>query len=288
MSEYPGSLNAAASRSPGITESGAGSLSDDGARALELCLQAADHRADLARAGEILDELETLLPTLGESDINTLLDNPDYREVRNLLLHCCAAAWFARECDLARKALAGPASSILRNLFGEHIPREAYADELAVLEELEPRRILILGSGPCPMSAIVLRDAFSATTIVGVDRDPEACELSSGLLLASGYSTVAVRNGDAAGPIDLAGFDCVLMALTVGEDEVAKRRIIEELRSRADPDATLVVRTAVGWGRVLYPTVDIPEIAARAARQPVRTLFERSVAVPVRVSELPH
>jgi len=286
MSEAPARSVAAPRQSPDVAGRDARELAPGVQKALDLCLQVAAQPDGLAKPGGTLDALESLLPQLDPSDLAAVLDNPEYRAVRNDLLHGCAAAWFTRECDLARRALDGPADSTLHRLFGDHIPREAYADELDVLATLQPQRILILGSGPCPMSAFVVRDAFPSAVIVGVDRAREACTLSAGLLAACGYDSVEIRHGDAAEHIAVDGFDCILMALTVGEDEAAKRRIIDGLQAAADPDATLVVRTAVGWGRVLYPSVDIPQITRRASRQTVRTPHQRSVAVPVRIADL--
>jgi len=76
------------------------------------------------------------------------------------------------------------------------------------------------------------------------------------------------------------------MALTIGADEVEKRRIIGELKSHANPETVLAVRTAVAWGRVLYPAIDLPEIADKAALQSAGSLQQRSVAVPIRMDEL--
>lgn len=286
MSESPARPVAALGQSPDVAGRDAREPAPGVQKALESCLQAVAQPDSLSKPGGTLDALESLLPQLDHSDLTAVLDNPEYRAVRNDLLHGCAAAWFTRECDLARRALDGPAAATLHRLFGDHIPREAYADELAVLATLRPQRILILGSGPCPMSAFVVRDAFPSAVIVGMDRAREACALSAELLAACGYESVIIRHGDAAGRTAVDDFDCILMALTVGEDEAAKRRIIDGLRAAADPDATLVVRTAIGWGRLLYPSVDIPQIASRASHQTVRTPHQRSVAVPVRIADL--
>lgn len=256
-------------------------------RALALCVEAASAFGAGRACGDALDALEELLPALSPLDIDALIDHPDYAAIRTRLIRACAETWFERECDLARRALDDPSSLTLRGLFGDHIPRDAYADELAVLRSVQPRNILVIGSGACPMSAIVIQDAFPAATVVGMDRSTQACELSSRLLAACGIENVTILRGDAIGPGDIERFDCIILALTVGVDEAEKRQIIRALRRTADPEAMLVVRTAAGWGRVLYPGADLPLISAEANRHRSISAHQRSVAVAVRVSELP-
>lgn len=256
-------------------------------KALALCLEAANAFHDGEPCEDALDALEELLPALSPSDIDALMGHPDYVAIRGTLIRACADTWFERECDLARRTLDDPSSLTLHRLFDDHIPRDAYADELAVLRSVQPRNVLIIGSGACPMSAIVIQDAFPAAAVTGMDRSPRACDLSSRLLAACGLENVRIVTGDAAGPIDIEQFDCIVLALTVGIDEPEKGRIIRALHRTADPDAMLVVRTAADWGRVLYPGTDLPVISAKANLHRSISAHQRSVAVAIRVSELP-
>jgi len=256
-------------------------------QALALCIKAASGFTEGTGCSDTLDALEDLLPALGAADIDALIGDPGYAAVRAPLIRACAETWFERECELARRALDDSSSLTADALFGDHIPRDAYADELALLHAIQPRNVLIIGSGACPMSAIVVKDAFPGATVVGMDRSARACELSSRLLAACGRRDLTIVTGDAAGPVDIDGFDCILLALTVGVDEAEKRDIIHALRRGADPEAILVVRTAAGWGRVLYPGTDLPAISAGADVHRDLSPHQRSVAVAVRMSELP-
>jgi len=154
-------------------------LSRGAEKALALCLKAVAQEADHAQCGETLEVLETLLPELGSSEIDALISEPGYCAIRKRLLRIRAETWFIHECELARRALDHDPASALRSLFGHHIPRQAYADELAVLRPLRPRNILILGSGACPMSAVVIQDAFPMSTVVGLDRSRGVCVVRS-------------------------------------------------------------------------------------------------------------
>lgn len=255
--------------------------------ALALCLEAAGAFRDGEPCENALDALEELLPALSPEDVDALMGRPGYVAIRPGLIRACADTWFERECGLTRRALDDPSAVTLRRLFDDHIPRDAYTDELAVLGSVQPRNILIIGSGACPMSAIVIQDAFPAAAVTGMDRSALACDLSSRLLAACGLGNVRILQGDAAIPADIEEFDCIVLALTVGIDEAEKRRIIRALHRAADPAAMLVVRTAAGWGRVLYPGVDLPVISAKADLHRGVPAHQRSVAVAVRVSELP-
>jgi SAM-dependent methyltransferase len=271
---------------PDVTHNRVQPLAGDSGEALSLCFRAVAPQTSGADRWDILEELEILLPTLGAHEIEDLLGASDYCGIRGELLAVRADTWFERECGLARRWLDHCESSVLRNLFCDHIPREAYADELSVLQPFDPQRILIIGSGACPMSAVVVQDAFPAATVVGLDRSAEACELSARLLSASGYAAVTIRHGEAGDAADVAEFDCIIMALTVGTDESDKLRIISDLKSSADPGAILAVRTAVDWGRVLYPSVYLSVVVDKTVRQPTCPSQQRSVAVPVRMDEL--
>lgn len=263
------------------------SLSSQADKALALALATANSFADGLPCGDALDALEELLPVLSPLDIDALIRHPPYVAIRAKLIRACAETWFERECDVALRALDDPSSLTPAKLFGNHISRDAYADELAVLRGLQPRNILIIGSGACPMSAIVIQDAFPSAAVVGMDRSTRACELSSRLLAACGYENVGILRGDAASPIDIEGFDCIVLALVVGIDEAEKRYIIRALRRAAAPDAVLVVRTAAGWGRVLYPGTGLPMISARVDLHQSLSPHQRSVTVAVRMTELP-
>jgi len=256
------------------------------ARALALCIEAAQSGGD-PPATAALESLEALLPALPPEDIDTLMRHPGYLAVRAELMRSCAETWFERECSLARETLDAASAVSLHELFEEHIPRDAYADELALLRSVAPRRILIIGSGACPMSAIVIQEAFPDAAVVGMDRSARACDLARRLLTASGRTTITIVEGEAGGPLDLEQFDCIVLALTVGSNEHDKERIIRSLRGAAAPHAMLVIRTAAGWGRVLYAGSNMPVIADRANRQGGVSPLQRSVGVAVRVSELP-
>jgi hypothetical protein len=255
-------------------------------QALTLCLEAIAPDLEDTRCWDILEALETLLPSLELSEVEAVLTVPHYQAIRSQLLQVRADTWFSHECELARQALAHDGASALNNMFGEHIPREAYADELTVLHQLKPQNILIIGSGACPMSAVVIQDAFPRSTVVGLDRSLEACELSARLLARSGFSAIKIQQGDAETCLAIDEFDCIIMALTVGVDEADKRRIIKKLKSRANPHTFLVARTAVDWGRVLYPAIDLPEIAAKAAFQHASSSQQRSLGIAIRMDEL--
>lgn len=254
--------------------------------ALACCLRAADGRVPWPERTRLLERLELDLPRLDLGEVAWLLRQPAYLRVRRTLCAARSALWFEQECRLAEDVLASGAPDPLTGLFDTHIPEEAYAPELSALRPHAPRRILIVGSGPCPMTAYVLHLNFPGAEIVALDRSERACGLAGELLARSGPLPVTVRNGDVCALSDIRGFDCVLMALGVGDDAAEKAAIVRHLAGIADPDAVLAARTAVGWSRIMYSWFDLPALLPADAG--AMTLPEdcRAVIVPVRFADL--
>lgn len=252
-----------------------------------LCREAAGYRTeDDLNAAAALAQLENRLPDLDDESLSGVLTDPRYRALRDDLLRARALAWYDQECRLARRSLAAVREGDdLPGLFRDHIPRESYRDELNSLCSIAVRNVLIVGSGPCPMSAIVMQDAFPETRIVAVDRSAEACRLAAGILGAAGYGSVETFHADAGDLTELDSYDCILMALTVGASADEKRRIIGNIKAHGAPETILAARTAAGWGRVLYPSIDLPEFSNAAAGRPVISRHQRSVVVPLRLGD---
>jgi nicotianamine synthase len=122
-----------------------------------------------------------------------------------------------------------------------------------------PRRALFVGSGPLPLSALLL--ARHGVQVDAVDIDPEAVELGGRLAAALG-DDVRVAAGDVLdlGDLadhDLADYDLVCVAALVGLDPAEKAAALAHVRARMRPGALVLARSAHSLRGLLYPVLEV-------------------------------
>lgn len=124
-----------------------------------------------------------------------------------------------------------------------------------------PRRVAMLGSGPLPLTGLVLASEYGAEVTL-VDRDAECLDAGQALVFALGlesqvHSVLAEVPHDA---LDLTDYDAVLMAAMVGVDAVEKNNCLERIASSMRPGGHLMVRSAAGLRELLYPPADLDDV----------------------------
>ncbi|KAF2288328.1 hypothetical protein GH714_006195 [Hevea brasiliensis] len=123
-----------------------------------------------------------------------------------------------------------------------------------------PSQVAFVGSGPLPLTSIVLAcKHLTTTSFHNYDIDPSAN--SRALRLVSSHPDISKRfffhttdilnvaNG-------LKEFDVVFLAALVGMDKEEKIRVIHHLAKHMAPGAILMLRSAHGARALLYPVVD--------------------------------
>ncbi|MBA0859231.1 hypothetical protein Goshw_004661 [Gossypium schwendimanii] len=123
-----------------------------------------------------------------------------------------------------------------------------------------PNKVAFVGSGPLPLTSIVLASFHLKTTSFhNYDIDPSA--KSKALRLVSSDPDLSrrmffhttdimdVTNG-------LKEYDVVFLAALVGMDKDEKVRVVEHLAKYMNPGAVLMLRSAHGARGFLYPVVD--------------------------------
>ncbi|XP_010259301.1 PREDICTED: nicotianamine synthase-like [Nelumbo nucifera] len=123
-----------------------------------------------------------------------------------------------------------------------------------------PSRVAFVGSGPLPLTSIVLASYLLRTTSFhNYDIDPSAN--SKALRLVSSdpdlsqrmfFHTTDIMNVSSS----LQDYDVVFLAALVGLDKDEKGRIIDHLAKHMAPGALLMLRSAHGARAFLYPVVD--------------------------------
>lgn len=128
------------------------------------------------------------------------------------------------------------------------------------LNGLVPRNVAFIGSGPLPLTSIVLASSHLKETVFhNFDIDPSANSLAS-LLVSSDpdisqrmfFHTVDIMNVTES----LKSFDVVFLAALVGMNKEDKVRVIEHLQKHMAPGAVLMLRSAHGPRAFLYPIVE--------------------------------
>lgn len=136
------------------------------------------------------------------------------------------------------------------------------------------RRVLFVGSGPLPLTAILLAQQYGIV-VDCIDNDTQAVEVSKQLISRLGLSkTIRITQGDAASYTQYGEYDAVFLAAMVGLDAKTKQSIIATTGRQMKQGDLLVARTAHGLRTLLYPPVDIDLIEGFDAQVVVQPLNE--------------
>ncbi|XP_072976481.1 nicotianamine synthase-like [Typha angustifolia] len=123
-----------------------------------------------------------------------------------------------------------------------------------------PARVAFVGSGPLPLSSLVLASRhMRGTWFHNYDLSAAANARARRLVAADAdvgprmsFHTADVREVTHA----LGGYDVIFLAALVGVDREEKAQVIEHLLRHMAPGATLVARSAHGARAFLYPVVE--------------------------------
>lgn len=127
-------------------------------------------------------------------------------------------------------------------------------DTLARVASRRPRRVLFVGAGPLPLSALLMADALGVP-VDAMDRDPAALDAGRQVLAALRAGRVRSVAGDAM-TADVAGYDLVMVAALVGSTPGAKEAVLQRLARAMTPGSVLLVRSARAARTLLYPPVE--------------------------------
>lgn len=238
----------------------------------------------------LFSELVHLCSACGSDHV---LDHPSVQAIAPSLQRMCARGEYELEREWARRVIdsAEPA---------DELERFPYYDNYLQLVELEMhalyglgytqlRRAAFIGSGPLPLSAILLGRRFGLV-VDSVDRQAEAhglaVKVSERLELCR---SLRFHHCDLLDWEPLEAFDVVFLAALVGSDHQEKRLLLAHLAARMRPGAVLLVRTAHQLRTLLYPETRLEDLSGFAPQLVLHPLNEviNSVIVTERVTGLP-
>ncbi|XP_033137510.1 LOW QUALITY PROTEIN: nicotianamine synthase 1 [Brassica rapa] len=214
--------------------------------------------------------VSTCLPT--DTNIDVTKMSEEVKDMRSNLIKLCGEAEGYLEQHF---------STILGSLLQEdqnpldHLNIFPYYNNYLKLGKLEfdllsqhsshvPTKIAFVGSGPMPLTSIVLaKFHLLNTTFHNFDIDSHANALASSLVSRDPdlskrmiFHTTDVLNATEG----LDQYDVVFLAALVGMDKEAKVKAIEHLEKHMAPGAVLMLRSAHALRAFLYPIVDSSDL----------------------------
>uniref|UniRef100_A0A7N0VN52 Nicotianamine synthase n=1 Tax=Kalanchoe fedtschenkoi TaxID=63787 RepID=A0A7N0VN52_KALFE len=133
------------------------------------------------------------------------------------------------------------------NILSQHCPRV-------------PTQIAFVGSGPLPLTSVVLASKhLTNTTFHNYDIDESANSLASNLVSADAdlSKRMVFHTANIMSVTDgLKEYEVVFLAALVGMDKQSKIQVIDHLAKHMAPGATLMLRSAHGARAFLYPVID--------------------------------
>jgi predicted GNAT family N-acyltransferase/precorrin-6B methylase 2 len=119
--------------------------------------------------------------------------------------------------------------------------------EIALLADTRPQRVLFIGSGSLPISAILmhLRTGLPVDCVV---QDADAVPVSRQVVEKCGLSKLVRIQGSADAGCDVSDYDLVVVGILAQP----KRAILKKLRKRCRPGCEILCRTSHGLRRLIY------------------------------------
>ncbi len=121
-------------------------------------------------------------------------------------------------------------------------------------------KILFVGSGPLPLSSIVLNKNHGFA-VDNVDIDKEACRLSKNLINKLNLShPPQVFCKDIFNITDFSSYDCIIVAALVGKNDQEKEKIIEHITRHVQKHTHIALRSSCDLGVLLYPRISLESL----------------------------
>lgn len=232
----------------------------DGDHALALCVDAVQApNAPYAEQERLFAKLDDLLLS-DEGLVDWLLEDPRYRTIRPEFLLVRAKYEYERERALANAIIASGDESPLRAFRSTDSYEAAHAFELRALARFRLQRVLVVGSGPFPTTALSLMCTDPQISVTCIERREEGCALAMQVARICGCEGLRIIHADALDVTDFSNYDCVHVGTVVGVLDAEKRRVVEHFRRYVPPSTLLIFRTAVGPGRVIFPSVGLDSL----------------------------
>jgi len=231
-------------------------------RALALCLSVcAEPTPSPAEQERLFAELDELLFGVDEEFTQWILEHPQFQPTKQRLHEIRAEYEYDRERDLARALVAAGDESPLASFRSAGWYEAAHKFELEALAPYAPQRLLVVGAGPFPTTALSFMRAHPGAIVACIELRAEAYTLATQVARISNCEDLQIIHADALNLEDFSDYDCVIVGTVVGISEAEKSRVVEHFLKFVPASTLLILRTAIGPGRIVYPSVDLNQLA---------------------------
>ncbi|MDQ6417979.1 nicotianamine synthase family protein [Paenibacillus sp. LHD-117] len=215
-------------------------------------------------------------------EIQSVLSNEYIRMNQRKLQDKLSEAEFLEELDYARHVCKSEDSGLefVTRLPNWHIYMALVSEELSTLRrfirkdgQTEKSPIVFVGSGPLPLSPIILH-LCSDVEVICLEIDSAAYDASCSLLDRIGLGTkvtVILDNGSA---FDYSSYNRIFVASLVRN----KTAVLDRIR-RTSPYPLVAVRTAVGMRQIMYEGIDESELSKQGWRIQARTWPDEKLVI---------
>jgi len=130
---------------------------------------------------------------------------------------------------------------------------------VAGLTIIRPRRVAFVGSGPLPLTSMLLAERHWVQ-VDNIDVDPDATRRALALTAALKVPRLRFHTADVLDHVDFDDYDVVWLAALVGLDGQYKRRVLAHLFEHLRPGALLLARSAHSLRTLLYPPLPVDDL----------------------------
>ncbi|MBV9060022.1 MAG: nicotianamine synthase [Pseudonocardiales bacterium] len=208
------------------------------------------------------------LATSPEDDqiVRQVLADPKIHRIAAQLRNFCAAGEIELERAWAQRIIASrdPQRELHEFPYLTNytlLTRLEHYGVLALTGRESRKRMLFVGAGPLPLSSLLLASQHDHTEIDNIDIDQEAVWLATRVANALRIRSLRFWCADVLSCTDIAGYDTVCLAALVGVNPDVKSQVIKHLYRHMRPGGLLLVRTAHSLRTLLYPPLDISDLA---------------------------
>ncbi|XP_043696151.1 nicotianamine synthase-like [Telopea speciosissima] len=195
-------------------------------------------------------------------DINNLQE--EVQQMRLSLINLCGLAEGLLELEFATILAKLPQPLQHLNLFPyyENYVKLASLEYNILLENgvMEPKKVAFVGSGPMPLTSIVMATHhLQFTQFNNIDIDESANDVAR-RIVSSDVELEKRMKFETCDIMEvkekLGEYDCIFLAALVGMNKEEKVKILEHMRRFMKGGGSLLVRSANGARGFLYPVVD--------------------------------
>lgn len=214
------------------------------------------------------DEVNKVFSELVDICLNTcstksceILNNENVRKILKSLNRICSSGEYCLEGYWAKRFLEQDNIQL-----DEFIYYKNYLDlshEEYFQFQKNSKKILFVGSGPLPMTAVVLVKQYGLS-VDCIDIDFESIEISKKLIDKIGFTDkIKFIHTDILDFYNFDDYGNIILAALVGEDSIGKNEIINHIINNTQDSQRLIIRSSENLKTLLYPSVDVSKIKKR-------------------------